>query len=138
VRAVVCVEREFVRRHGVARLRVDDVGEFCVLTAWRGSAAGSGWEGGVRLGVIVWRLGSGVDAAAALGVGARRGGGAGRGAGRSESRGVRARWGGHRRGALGDVVVEDVEGDFAGGFDGGGLVGIVGLKVAIKDILEVC
>jgi hypothetical protein len=35
-------------------------------------------------------------------------------------------------------VVEDVEGDFAGGFDGSGLVGIVGLKVAIKDILEVC
>jgi hypothetical protein len=70
VRAVVCVESEFVSCHGVAGLGVDDVVEFCVLTAWGGSAAGSGWEGGMRLGVVVWRLGSGVDAAAALRVGA--------------------------------------------------------------------
>lgn len=33
-------------------------------------------------------------------------------------------------------MVEDVEGDFAGGLDHGGLVGVVGLEVPVEDVLE--
>jgi hypothetical protein len=115
-----------------------------------GGGAGVGGDGGSRGGVgsggIEGELvghegvaGLGVDEMGELGVDAA-------GRGRSFAAGVEPSGalgvdggrglvlvGGVGRDGAGDGVVEDVEGKLAGGFDTGGSVGVVGLKVSIKD-----
>lgn len=113
---VLGVERELVGSHGVAGLGVDDVGELAVLAGWGWSAAGV-VDGGVEVGGDI------VDTSGALGsVGRPRGDG---GSGRRAAGGS----GG------GEIVVKDVEGQFAGSLDDVGLVWVVRLKVAVEDEL---
>lgn len=101
--------------HGVAGLGVNDVGKLAMLAGWRWSAAIFGGGGVVVGGDIVDTSGS---------LGRPRGdGGSGR------------RAAGGRDGGGGEIVVKDVQGQFAGGFGNMRLVWVVGLKVAIEDEL---
>ena len=101
--------------HGVAGLGVNDVGKLAMLAGWRWSAAIFGGGGVVVGGDIVDTSGS---------LGRPRGdGGSGR------------RAAGGRDGGGGEIVVKDVQGQFAGGFGNMRLVWVVGLEVAIEDEL---